>query len=91
MNDTRLRSIPDEDLEQLAMQAGEIQAEQASGFGYDYRTMTWASQVAGEWTRRRLLPTMAQARADYRARFPRRTWGVLSKRLNLYTAANPPF
>ena len=91
MTTTELRSIPDIDLDQLAQQAGEMQAEQASGFGYNDRDMQWASQMAGEWYRRSQLPTMRQARADYRAKFPRRAWGVLSTRLDLYLAANPPF
>ncbi len=40
---------------------------------------------------RRQYPTMDQIRQEYRAKFPRRAWGVLSTRLGLYLAANPPF
>lgn len=87
-----LRAIPDADLDQLAEQAGEIQAEQAGGFGYDLRTMRWASQVAGEWTRRAKVRRLRQqVLAEERARYPRRAWGVLSRRLARYNASNPAF
>lgn len=50
--DPFLAAIPADALEELATQAGEILAEERSGFGYDERTLTWAQRIAGEWRRR---------------------------------------
>lgn len=59
------RDIPDEDLEELYWQAGEILAEQASGFGYSERTTSWAKTIQGEYGRRyRLRATIAQGRIN---------------------------
>lgn len=50
--DPHLAAIPADLLGELATQAGEIMAEERSGFGYDERTLTWAQRIAGEWRRR---------------------------------------
>jgi hypothetical protein len=49
---TPLADIPDEDLDLLAEQAGEILAEQASGFGHPEATVRRARQWIAERNRR---------------------------------------